>query len=59
MFQGKGNLIGHTGSTGSFAMYYPEKDLYIVGDMNQMANPSLAIRLLMRLALDADNACDV
>ena len=25
-FQGKGNLVGHSGTTGSFAFYYPFKD---------------------------------
>ncbi len=28
LFMGKGELIGHSGSTGSFAFYYPEKDLF-------------------------------
>lgn len=27
-FMGKGELIGHSGSTGSFAFYYPEKDMF-------------------------------
>ena len=49
-FMGKGELIGHSGSTGSFAFYFPEKDLYFVGDFNQMANPGLPIRLLIKLA---------
>lgn len=51
LFMGKGELLGHSGSTGSFAFYYPHKDLYFVGDLNQMANPSLPIRLVMRLAM--------
>jgi len=51
LFMGKGELIGHSGSTGSFAFYFPEKDLYFVGDFNQMANPGLPIRLLMKLAM--------
>lgn len=50
-FMGKGELIGHSGSTGSLAFYYPEKDLYFTGDVNQMANPGLPIRLLMKLAM--------
>lgn len=52
MFMGKGELLGHSGTTGSFAFYYPEKDLYFVGDLNQMANPALPIRLVMRLAMN-------
>lgn len=51
LFMGKGELIGHSGSTGSFAFYYPREDLLFVGDVNQMANPALPIRLAMRLAI--------
>jgi len=51
LFMGKGELLGHSGSSGSFAFYYPEKNLYIVGDLNQLDNPALPIRLVMRLAM--------
>lgn len=51
LFMGKGELLGHTGTTGSFAFYYPEKDLFMVGDLNQMGNPALPIRLTMKLAV--------
>ena len=51
LFMGKGELVGHSGSTGSFAFYFPDKDLFLVGDVNQLANPALAIRLVMRLAM--------
>jgi CubicO group peptidase (beta-lactamase class C family) len=51
LFMGKGELIGHSGSTGSFAFYYPDKDLFFVGDVNQMANPALPIRLVIKLAM--------
>ncbi len=50
-FLGKGELLGHSGSTGSFAFYYPLKDLFFVGDINQMSNPGLPIRLVMKLAM--------
>lgn len=50
-FMGKGELIGHSGSTGSFAFYYPIKDLFIVGDVNQIDNASLPIKLSMQLAM--------
>lgn len=53
-FMGKGELIGHSGSTGSFAFYYPEKDLFFVGDVNQASNPATAIRLAMRLAVSSE-----
>lgn len=51
LFLGKGELKGHSGSTGSFAFYYPVKDLFFVGDLNQMANAALPIRLSMRIAM--------
>lgn len=51
LFMGKGELKGHSGSTGSFAFYYPYKDLFIVGDLNQMANAALPIRLSMQIAM--------
>lgn len=51
LFMGEGELIGHTGSTGSFAFYYPLKDLFFVGDINQMADAALPIRLSIKLAM--------
>ena len=51
LFMGKGELLGHSGSTGSFAFYYPASDLFFVGDVNQMAKPALPVRLVMRLAM--------
>ncbi|MGM8214727.1 serine hydrolase domain-containing protein [Bacillaceae bacterium W0354] len=51
LFMGKGELLGHSGSTGSFAFYHPVSDLFFVGDVNQMANPALPVRLVMRLAM--------
>lgn len=53
LFTGKGELIGHSGSTGSFAFYYPEKDLFFVGDVNQTANPATAVRMAIRLAVSS------
>lgn len=51
LYMGKGELMGHSGSTGSFAFYYPVKDLFMVGDLNQLGHPSLPIRLVMKLAM--------
>ena len=53
LYFSKGELIGHSGSTGFFAFYYPYKDLYFAGDVNQMANPGLPIHLVMKLAMAA------
>jgi len=51
LFMGQGELIGHSGSTGSLAFYYPEKDMFFIGDVNQMGNPAMPVRLVMRLAM--------
>ena len=51
--KGMGSLIGHSGSTGSFAFYLPSKDLYFSGDFNQVANPVLPIRFVMQMAMRA------
>ena len=51
LFMGKGELLGHSGSTGSLAFYYPEKDMFFIGDLNQMENPATPVRLVMQLAM--------
>jgi len=51
LFMGKGELLGHSGSTGSFAFYYPVKDLHFTGNMLQLAKPDIPIKLVMRLAM--------
>ena len=50
-FMGKGSLLGHVGTTGSFAFYHPENDLFLVGDLNQMEIPARPHRFVTRLAL--------
>lgn len=49
LFMGKGELLGHSGSTGSFAYYYPEKKLFLVGDINQIAKPALPVKLMLQI----------
>jgi CubicO group peptidase (beta-lactamase class C family) len=51
LFMGKGELLGHSVSSGSFAFYYPAKDLYFTGDLSQLTRPDAPIRLVMRLAM--------
>lgn len=51
LLMGEGELLGHSGSTGSFAFYHPLSDLFFVGDVNQIANPAIPIRLVMQLAM--------
>ena len=52
-FLGQGDLIGHSGSTGSYAFYYPDKELFFVGGCNQMKYPALPVRFVMQLAMSA------
>jgi len=42
-------LIGHSGLSGAFAYYCPEKDLYLTGTVNQIAKPGLSYRLMIKL----------
>lgn len=53
LYLGKGELIGHSGVTGSFALYYPDKDLHFVGDFNQLEKPSAPFLMLIKLAMTA------
>jgi len=47
-------LVGHSGSTGSFAFHNPQQDLYLSGSLNQMDNPSRPFRLMPRMIDMAD-----
>lgn len=51
LLSSKIKLLGHAGSTGSFAFYAPEKDLFFVGDLAQMASPSKGVRFVMQSAI--------
>ena len=42
-------LLGHPGSTGSFAYYCPDKDLYLSGTLNQVNNPGQVVRFVVKL----------
>jgi CubicO group peptidase (beta-lactamase class C family) len=52
-FLTQGELLGHSGSTGSFMFYYPKKDLYFVGDLLQIESPKTPIQFVMMLAMVA------
>ena len=43
---GSPRLIGHSGSTGSFAFYEEGRDLFVAGTVNQMDNPARPYRLM-------------
>jgi D-alanyl-D-alanine carboxypeptidase len=46
-------LIGHSGSTGSFAFYAPSKDVYVVGTVNQIAARRKPFQLMLRIVNQA------
>lgn len=43
-------LIGHSGSTGSFAFFAPDKDIFMVGNLNQMADARLPFQLMAKIS---------
>lgn len=44
-------LIGHTGLSGAFAWYCPERDWYITGTVNQIHQPGTSFKLLVKLLM--------
>lgn len=42
-------LIGHSGSTGSFAFYNPSRDVYLAGSINQMDHRGRPYRLMTKM----------
>jgi CubicO group peptidase (beta-lactamase class C family) len=50
MFRKTPEFLGHSGSTGSFAFYEPERDLFLAGSFNQMDNPARPYQLMMKIA---------
>lgn len=51
-FQPQPELIGHAGSSNSFAFYCPEREIYIVGTLNQIDAPSRGFTFMYK-ALNA------
>jgi D-alanyl-D-alanine carboxypeptidase len=45
-------LIGHSGLSGAFAFYCPDREIYLAGTVNQLDAPSFSFRLMLE-ALDA------
>ncbi|NWG15028.1 MAG: beta-lactamase family protein [Chloroflexi bacterium] len=48
-FRAMPELIGHSGSTGSFAYWNPARSLYIAGTINQIAAPAKPFFLMVQL----------
>jgi CubicO group peptidase (beta-lactamase class C family) len=48
-FKNPGELIGHSGSSGSFAFYSRSRDVFVVGTVNQSDSPGRPFRLMPRI----------
>ena len=46
-------LIGHSGSSGSFAFYAPNEKLYMAGTFNQIDKPSRPFNFMLKVAATA------
>jgi CubicO group peptidase (beta-lactamase class C family) len=42
-------LVGHSGLSGAFAFYCPAKNLYLAGTVNQISQPQISYRLMLKL----------
>ncbi|MBN1266734.1 MAG: beta-lactamase family protein [Anaerolineales bacterium] len=47
--QAASDLVGHSGSTGSFAFFSPSLSVYLAGTINQINAPSTPFTLMMKL----------
>ena len=42
-------FIGHSGLSGALAFYAPQKNLFVVGTVNQVASPDMSFRAMIKL----------
>lgn len=56
LFRETPELIGHSGSSGSFAFYAPEKDLYMAGAFNQIDKPARPFNFMLKVISAIDTA---
>ena len=48
-FKAAPELVGHSGSTGSFGFHDPKRDLFVAGTLNQMDKPNRPFRLMTKI----------
>lgn len=48
-FKAQPELLGHSGLSGAFAYYAPEKESYLTGTVNQINNPDISFKLMLQL----------
>ena len=53
LFRETPELIGHSGSSGSFAFYVPSEKLYMAGTFNQIDKPSRPFNFMLKVAAAA------
>ncbi len=53
LFRDTPELIGHSGSSGSFAFYIPSEKLYMAGAFNQIDKPSRPFNFMLKVATAA------
>jgi len=49
MFKKMPAFIGHSGLSGAFAYYVPDKDIYLAGTVNQIHNPGTSYKMLIQI----------
>jgi D-alanyl-D-alanine carboxypeptidase len=42
-------IIGHSGLSGAFAYFCPKKNLYMTGTVNQISNPDISFKLMIKI----------
>ena len=42
-------LLGHSGLSGAFAFYNPDREVYLTGTVNQINNPGQSFRLMLKV----------
>lgn len=48
-FKAMPELIGHSGLSGAFSYYCPQKNTYIAGTVNQIHSPNISYKLILQL----------
>ncbi len=56
LFRETPELIGHSGSSGSFAFYVPQRDLTLVGTFNQIDKPQRPFNFMLKVINTIDKA---
>jgi CubicO group peptidase (beta-lactamase class C family) len=49
MFRKYPALIGHSGLSGAFAYYVPDKDIWLTGTVNQVSHPDISYKLMVQI----------